>query len=251
LISHTLATHERISLITTIFSDIIRSRWSKISIGDDAQNFIDVIDEVSTCTLSLPGDRSVDSHPNFYALSIRHWIVSNHRSAGGVCTFIQIFVAAWPCFRSHWRFPSLTTQLAMLYQGWVSDVWKGQYQDREVAVKVLRYTQTSDLEKIRKVGCPRLVTCISRLTMSCTEVLQGGCGMEVPPSSECAAAIGCDDDETRLVMVSEWMVNGNINEFVKANVGADRLELVCFLFRVLTLLVIDDGHMTVVAERGH
>jgi hypothetical protein len=30
------------------------------------------------------------------------------------------------------------------------------------------------------------------------------------------------------VMVSDWMVNGNINEFVKANVNADRLELVRF-----------------------
>ena len=28
-------------------------------------------------------------------------------------------------------------------------------------------------------------------------------------------------------MVSQWMENGNINEFVKANPDADRLELVC------------------------
>jgi len=32
--------------------------------------------------------------------------------------------------------------------------------------------------------------------------------------------------ETRLVMASEWMTNGNVNEFVKAHVDADRLELV-------------------------
>ena len=29
-------------------------------------------------------------------------------------------------------------------------------------------------------------------------------------------------------MVSPWMVQGNINEFVKMNTNADRLELVCF-----------------------
>jgi hypothetical protein len=34
-------------------------------------------------------------------------------------------------------------------------------------------------------------------------------------------------------MVSEWMFNGNINEFVEANINADRLELVCFSFKVL------------------
>lgn len=30
-------------------------------------------------------------------------------------------------------------------------------------------------------------------------------------------------------MVSQWVENGNINEFVKANPDADRLELVCIL----------------------
>ena len=36
------------------------------------------------------------------------------------------------------------------------------------------------------------------------------------------------------VMVSEWMVEGNISEFVKAHPDADRLGLVCLLFKVLT-----------------
>ena len=38
----------------------------------------------------------------------------------------------------------------------------------------------------------------------------------------------------RYVMVSEWMVNGNINEFAEAHPDADRLGLVSFLFRVLS-----------------
>ena len=33
-------------------------------------------------------------------------------------------------------------------------------------------------------------------------------------------------------MVSEWMVNGNINEFVKENPDANRLGLVGFSFKV-------------------
>ena len=43
--------------------------------------------------------------------------------------------------------------------------------------------------------------------------------------------------ENRFVMVSEWMVKGNINGFVKADLNADRLKLVCFLFAVLRLLL--------------
>jgi hypothetical protein len=41
-------------------------------------------------------------------------------------------------------------------------------------------------------------------------------------------------------MVSEWMANDSINEFVKMNVGADRLKLVRFSFDVLVSLVTDD-----------
>ena len=38
----------------------------------------------------------------------------------------------------------------------------------------------------------------------------------------------------QFAMVSEWMVNGNINEFIKAHPDADRLELVSFPFEVLS-----------------
>ena len=32
--------------------------------------------------------------------------------------------------------------------------------------------------------------------------------------------------ETRFIMISDWMANGNINSFVKAHPDANRLELV-------------------------
>jgi hypothetical protein len=54
-----------------IFSDSNQVKMVENLIGDDAQNFIDVIDDVSTCTLSLLGSMSVDSHPKFYPLPIR------------------------------------------------------------------------------------------------------------------------------------------------------------------------------------
>jgi len=38
--------------------------------------------------------------------------------------------------------------------------------------------------------------------------------------------IGVTTSETQFVMVSDWMVNGNINDFVRARPDANRLELV-------------------------
>ena len=38
--------------------------------------------------------------------------------------------------------------------------------------------------------------------------------------------------ETRFEMISEWMVNGNISEFVRAHPDADFLGLVGFSFKV-------------------
>ena len=53
--SRTLAPHERISLIAMIFSDHAQVEMVGNLCGDDAQNLIDVIGEVSACTLSLLG----------------------------------------------------------------------------------------------------------------------------------------------------------------------------------------------------
>jgi hypothetical protein len=78
-------------------------------------------------------------------------------------------------------------------QGGFVNVWKGQYQAREVAAKVLRVSSTHDLERTRKVSCPQLVMCINELTVSNTEVLRGGCSMEGPPSSQRITVIRCDD----------------------------------------------------------
>jgi hypothetical protein len=41
--------------------------------------------------------------------------------------------------------------------------------------------------------------------------------------------------ETQFTMVSEWMVHGNINDFVKAQPDVDRLGLVGFPFKFCPL----------------
>jgi len=43
-------------------------------------------------------------------------------------------------------------------------------------------------------------------------------------------------------MVSEWMPNGNIDQYVKAHLDANRFELVSFLLRFLSIpLLVDEG----------
>ena len=54
LISPTLATHKRIPLIESIFSDLDEVEVVGHLRGDDAQAFVDVIDEASFHTLSPP-----------------------------------------------------------------------------------------------------------------------------------------------------------------------------------------------------
>ena len=41
---------------------------------------------------------------------------------------------------------------------------------------------------------PRLVVSTHKLTLSCTEVLPGGCDVERPSPSERATLVRCDDD---------------------------------------------------------
>jgi len=43
-------------------------------------------------------------------------------------------------------------------------------------------------------------------------------------------------DQNHFGMISEWMVGGDIKNFLQVNPGADRLKLVRFLFKVLVFL---------------
>ena len=48
--------------------------------------------------------------------------------------------------------------------------------------------------------------------------------------------LGVTMTETLFAMVSEWMVKGDINEFVKSDANADRLRLVRFSLTVLIFI---------------
>lgn len=69
--------------------------------GDNAQAFIDMIDEASIRTLSPSENGQVNSHPN-PTLSVSRWIGSKYISAEGICVLYTGFVAVKPCFHGHW-----------------------------------------------------------------------------------------------------------------------------------------------------
>ena len=50
-------------------------------------------------------------------------------------------------------------------------------------------------------------------------------------------------------MVSDWMPNGNITQFVAAHPDAKRFELVCSSFRLPHFSPVADGHMVHVVGR--
>ena len=57
--------------------------------------------------------------------------------------------------------------------------------------------------------------------------------------------------ETELAMVSEWMSNGNINEFVTAHQDANRSELVSSQFEPLQPSSVVDDYVVPVVGRCH
>ena len=62
LIGHSLVTDERISLIKTIFSNHNQVQMVANLSGDDAQTFIDVLDEVSVSACLPTKNWSADTH---------------------------------------------------------------------------------------------------------------------------------------------------------------------------------------------
>ena len=81
-------------------------------------------------------------------------------------------------------------------RGGFADVWKSEYRGREVAVKVLRISTTSDLQKVTHVSRRRrsVGVLVDILTVVRVGILQGIHHVESSSSSERAAAAGSDND---------------------------------------------------------
>ncbi|KAF9646803.1 kinase-like protein [Thelephora ganbajun] len=184
LITHDFSQHEVVPLIEAIFSSQDEVKMIGYLRGDDAQTFIDVIDEA----LDLPG---LSSRLRRKCLSV-------------LCKI---------CGRQALLPRSLQIPLCYdrsdtpLYQGGYADVWKGEHRGRPVAVKALRVYSTSDFDKITSRFCKEVVTW---KTLHHPNVLP---------------LLGVTMGKNHFAMASEWMVNGNINEFIRANRDTNRFEL--------------------------
>ena len=90
--------HERISLITMVFSDPNQVRIAGDLSGDDAQAFVDKIDEASSVPAFCLESMLINS-VGVPLLSC--WIVSRNRYTESVCVICTRFVVAKPWFRDH------------------------------------------------------------------------------------------------------------------------------------------------------
>jgi hypothetical protein len=130
LIRRAFASHELPSLIETIFSSKDESDAIHCLLGDDAQAFIDVIDEALDRPDLSPWIRE-KCLKSLYRTCGRHALLPRT---------LEIPI----CYDR--------TGVA-LFRGGFADVWKGEHRGRDVAVKVIRTYSNSDLQKIIGVSC--------------------------------------------------------------------------------------------------
>jgi len=103
-----------------------------------------------------------------------------------------------------------------------------------VAAKVLKSRSNDATGQVRRVSCrscSRLVPLFITNGISqrfCREVVV----WSALHHENVLQLLGVMMTEDQLVMVSEWMVRGNIMEFVKVDANVDRLGLVRFSFKV-------------------
>ncbi|KAF9645426.1 kinase-like protein [Thelephora ganbajun] len=91
--------------------------------------------------------------------------------------------------------------------GDIVKVWKGTYRGQEVAAKVMRLSRGHSRNGMKRTLCRGVVV------------------WKALHHPNLLPLLGVTITKKRIVTVSEWMYNGNINEFVEANIDADRLGL--------------------------
>ena len=149
MINRPLAKDERISLIADIFSDRDETEAVKCLSGDDAQSFVDAIDEV------LP-------HPHPRRIGLLTWtkLSDNEQMLDSLASRLRgkcLAILCRICGQQALLPRSVQVPLcydrtdAPLYHGGFAEVWRGEHQGNEVAVKVIKVYKTSNLAKITRV----------------------------------------------------------------------------------------------------
>jgi len=114
------------------------------------------------------------------------------------------------------------------WSGGFADVSKGKYQDRPVAIKSLRIKTRDGFDKIFKVRDHTLVlahhSCLCSTQRLCREVLIWK--RLSHPNVLPLLGVSVSKNPTYFRIISEWMPNGNVTEYVGSNQEANRLRLV-------------------------
>jgi len=130
--------------------------------------------------------------------------------------------------------------------GGFSDVWPGAYKEDEdkeekyVAIKVIRYWESEDARRVRKVGYFGLFP--SRLSLI---VLQSFCQEVITwrrlSHPNVLKLIGVIMDDKEFSMVAPWMDNGNIVDHVREDHQANPIKLARTMFKFIQLFI-ESGH---------
>lgn len=184
--SPSLSVDERAALIASILSNPDEAEVAARLSGGDAQTFVDTI--YGVCFHAIPRlkvaieslNQALDSLTPDIRKRCLHYLST-------ICGRHGILPKLCPI--SLYYDPTE----APLYFGKYADVWKGRYDGKEVAVKVLRVS-VNDLGRTKKVCCSEFIVCANGSITSNAEVLQAGCGVEGPSPSKCATVVGCHND---------------------------------------------------------
>jgi hypothetical protein len=145
LISDTLSTHERVSLIAMIFSDPNQVKAVANLSGEDAQTFVDKINEASSsCSTRFKPPHFVNQVLDNLAPQIRRKCIRYLHKICGCRALLPKSLEIPICYDPE-ADPAFSDGLA--------DVWKGKHGDRKVSAQVWRILSPGvDTKKIKEVS---------------------------------------------------------------------------------------------------
>ena len=122
----------------------------------------------------------------------------------------------------------LDGELVEEYDGGHASIFRGEYKGRAVTIKTLRLYLTSDFDKCFRASI--LASCIAGI--STDHESQKFFREAVAwrhlrhPNILPLLGVNLDLEQHQLAMISDWMVHGNINEFVDRREEVNRVQLV-------------------------
>ena len=136
------------------------------------------------------------------------------------------------CSRHHvipksMHIPDCSKDSVEVESGGFADVSQGTYEGRQVAIKVVRVYATSDLDVIRSVSASPIPFIISTWVNGLQRFCREGVAWKHLRHPNILPLLGVTLNEHRFALVSEWMEDGNINEFIKRDRHINRTDLVC------------------------